>query len=213
MRSTALKQYFRTAKVSTYAKGEIFIHAGIAPRDIMYVEAGYVKIYTIANDGSNKLITMKGPGDLLPIETLFSKNANTFFYQAMTDITMRRIPRHVFEASITNDIMLSNATLKNTLSVVRGYASRLRNLELKSARERVIYRLLYLVNQFGLPSKDDRHIISVPINYQDLADATNVTRDTANREVSALAKEGFVEKARDLIVIQNIPRLRAELES
>jgi CRP-like cAMP-binding protein len=207
----ALKRYFQIHRLITYEAGELILHANTACNDVLFIERGIVKAYDITDCGDCKLAALKGPLDIVPIEVLFTDEQNTLFYQALTKTAVRAAPKQAFQEAIMQNSELSNAALENTIAVTRRYTRRLRNLELKSARSRIIFRLIDLLKSFGHTLGNNANAIVAPLNHEDLAEATNTTRDTANREVSKLAKEGLLQKKRGLIIVPDLTKLEAQL--
>lgn len=212
MRQDALARYFESQRQIKFAAGAFLLMAGEDADTVFFIHHGRVKEYMITESGDNKLIAIKGPGDVIPLELLFHERPSILFYQTISNTVTYAVPRHRFQDALSNDRELGSAVLNNTLAVVRRYTKRLQNLELKTARHRIVFRLLDLAKRLGRKSQTVSDDIVVPLNHQDLADATNTTRDTANREVSRLAKEGVVKKRRGVIIVPNIAKLQSKLE-
>lgn len=207
--AAVLRAYFVRKHRQSFDKHEILLHAGTVCHDIYFLSSGFVRAYLITDDGESRIISIKGPGELVPLSTLFNPDATTIYYEAITPVTTYKAGLDDFQAAMENDAELAYAVLQTSLTVVREYQQRLENLEIKDARRRIVYRLLFLRRKFGeIADRGLQHVIGVPINYQDLADAVNISRETANRVVSKLVAEGVVEKRRNKVVLRDWSRLR-----
>lgn len=207
-----LRTYFADARAKLFQKGELIIEGQSPPNKIYMVESGFVKGYSITHEGSYNLIIIKSGGDLMPLASLFDGEESQLYYEAITDVLVRPAPKDRLEKDMLNDHQLALAVAKKSLQLLRDYSSRLHNLEIADARRRIIYRLLFLSRRFGAASKKGHHVIFAPVNHQDLADAINLTRETANRVVRQLVDEGVVLKRRDHLTIVDLTKLSAEVE-
>jgi len=209
----ALKQYFEHCPTRLIGRGTLLLHARHTTNEILLLLSGFVRASSITPAGQTRLVALHGPDDLVPIETLFSDEPDFFFYTAVTDVSVQACSKTSLRTAAQSDLTLCTALLSRALTAARAYAVRIQNLELKNARQRIIFRLLYLTERFGLRSQDDRWMLPLPITYQDLADAVNITRETANREVRILMKEGLVKKQRGRLVVLRRQYLKTLLES
>ena len=165
-----LARFFKTGRTKLFQKGEVIIAGELQTTHIYYIDSGFVKGYTISDEGSYRLLIIKSQSDLIPLANLFDQYSNALFYEAMTDVVVRQVSRPEFETALAANHQLALATLKKSVMILRDYIERLENLSISDARQRIIARLLYLLERFGANSKDNREVIFVPINYPDLAD-------------------------------------------
>lgn len=206
-----LRSYFSAANKRKYSKGEIIIEGYEPQEEIFFIEKGCVKIYTISDDGVCNVYLIKSVGDLMPVVSLLTSQENQRYYEALTNVTVRHISKVQFEADLQTNPRLGYAVLQCALSVARDTAKTVHNLEISDSRKRIISRLLFLHGRFGAVEKRGRLLLSVPVGHQDLADSLNMTRDTANRIVSDLAKEGLVLKTRGRIYLLDREKLAEEV--
>lgn len=85
------------------------------------------------------------------------------------------------------------------------------NLEFRTAKERVIYRLLYLGRHYG-HQKNTKTQIAMPVIYQDMADSLSLTRETVNRTMMGLIKQGLVRRQGNYVFIENPVKLNQILD-
>lgn len=210
-RRDPISALFDDGLIRNYEKGEMVAMSDEKHEDIYMVKSGYVKSYTIDQTGRYNLLMINGAEDIFPVHILFNKHESGVFYEAMTPVVVAKISRESFLRAISTQPKVSLAILRKTMSALRNYRDRLENLEIAQARLRVIYRLVYLARVFGLPSKGKHIIITVPVNYQDLADSLNMARETVNREVRQLVRQGLVMKRKNYMVLLDKKSLLSEL--
>jgi CRP-like cAMP-binding protein len=103
---------------------------------------------------------------------------------------------------------LLGVAVKALLATFKFSHLRIRNLQLPTARERLAFRLLYLANNFG-ERQGSAIDIQVPIVYQDLADAVNITRETTNRIMRRFITDGLIKRTDHHMTILAIEGLRS----
>lgn len=205
-----LKAFFAGARPKKYAKSELILGSDQTEK-ILFISSGFVKGYTLSDEGDRHILVIKGAGDLLAVTNLFTDDTSAIFYEAMTEVAVRSLSKTKYEAAVTADPALAVATLKKLIQDMRDTTRRLLNLNIPNARQRIIYRILFLAKRFGAASVKDHEVLFVPLTYQDLADSLQLARETANRVVRDLMKEGLVVKSHGYVIITSKTKLEAEI--
>jgi CRP-like cAMP-binding protein len=116
--------------------------------------------------------------------------------------------------AIDADITVTRAVLVKTVKQFTIYADRIDNLEYKYARERVVYRLLFLASRFGEKQADGSYVLTAPISQQVIASSINLSRESVSREFDRLQRHELVEFNNErCIVVKNVQHLCNELKS
>lgn len=201
---------FAPARMLKAAKGQVIISPDEEPRGVCYIVSGYVKTYNISDEGETQLIAISGPGDLFPLHWALNAQRRPVFYETLSDIEFKLLPKAEFKAQIMDSTSYLRAALEMVLASFTASQERIHNLEFRMARKRLTFRLLFLAERFG-----ERHgntvDIAVPITYQDLADSLSITRETVNRSMSQLIKEGLVTRTDHHLAINKLAELKAIL--
>lgn len=202
----AFAELFQTKKPLKAPKGQLLITPGEEPKGVMYIHKGYVKAYDIDMRGSNQIIALYGPGDIFPLTWTLESAGPQLFYEALNPLTFSVIARSEFTASMRENPLLLRRIIDALLCESRHFQQRIQNLELKSAHQKVVFRLLFLASRFG--RRQGNHMeIAMPIRYQDLAESLNLSRDTVNRVMRELIHERNVEKGTHNFTINDISAL------
>lgn len=202
---------FFKSKPYRFQKGDIILRADDIPSGIYYIEKGFVKVYALAENADENLHIIYKEGELFPLIWAFSGVSKDVFYEAMGDVTLRRVPKKEFLRSACDDPEILLEILNIILAVFSVHIDRIENLGISNAYPRVIARLLTLARRFG-EIKGKSVVIRAPITHGDIATSINMTRETASREIERLEEKGLVKKAGRLMAIMNIAKLRRELE-
>jgi CRP-like cAMP-binding protein len=189
-------------------KGQILVTADVTPRGVFYIHEGYVKAYNISNDGDTQLIAILGPGEIFPLHWAFDGENDSLFFETMSEVTCSLLPKTDFKPVVLNDKHLLQVAVATLLASYRFSHQRIQNLQLRTAQERLAFRLLYLADNFGV-KKGKTTEIDVPIVYQDLADAVALTRETTNRIMLQFSNDGLISRSDHSLTIENYSKLAA----
>ena len=206
-----LKELFRAGTLLRFQKGEVIQHAGDKPGGVYYIERGFVKVYSIRNSGENNLHIIYKAGELFPLVWAYRGTNLSVFYEAMDDVTVRRVPVEEFTEFTHKHLDVANFMQDYLAMAFWVYANRVENLGLALARDRIIYRLLFLMQRFGVKNQLGEVMLDLPITQQDMADSLKMIRETASREIEKLENEGFLSYRKHRIVILQPDKLRQEL--
>ena len=206
--SRVLEDLFQSGTKLQYEKGELIIRQEETPPGVFLIEHGYVKSYDITKYGEENLLVMRGPGQLFPLLWTMTGERTNVFYQAMSDIELRRIDKELYLERVETDPELSRAMLQQVLENYRIHSQRILNLEYRSAAERIAFRLVALADRFGTTQSNGSVVIEAPMRHQDIAASTNCSRETASRELSKLEKKGFITSQDGRIIVKDLDAIK-----
>jgi CRP-like cAMP-binding protein len=193
-------KYFPMAVRVAYRKNEVIIRPDEEPAGVYYVEGGFIKAYTIGRYGERNVLLLHKQGELFPLPWGFDGRTNDVFYEAATYADLRRIDRDELLKKIATDQAFAQVGRAQLLTLLDLYGHRIQNLELRTASERLAYRLIILAGRFGLP-RSSGIVIDAPVTHQDIADSLNLSRETVTRELLRMEKIGLIEQHRQLTII------------
>lgn len=210
--SEGIDKFFLKFKQRNYKKGQVILHPDEEASDhIYYLEKGHVKVYSITEEGNERCHIFYKPGEIFPLVAFFVNKTRDVFFEAMEGITVRRAPRKEFMDFIMTDTKYLLEIIKRISVVLEIYANRIDNLECTNAYPRVISRLIYMAERFGR-RYGKNIILDIPVTHKDIANTIGLTRETASREIEVLIKKGMISQNGHIIVINNIKKLKKELE-
>jgi len=181
------------------------------PEAVYLIESGYVKAYSISQQGQQNLLLIHGKDEIMPLPwALDGPQKVGIFYEAMSKVTMLRSSKNYLRAAMGNNSWLAEQILRQLINTFTVYAQRIQNLGYRLPRERVIACLLDLGTRFGERDGLDL-IIKAPVTHRDIADSTNMTRETASRALELLFKDKLISQINHYFVIKNEIGLLAEL--
>ena len=196
----------------TFKKGEIIIRSDNPPTGVYFIEDGYVRIYSITEDGESKLHIIYKPGEIFPLVWAVRNIRKNVYYEAMGNVTLLKVSKTAFIDFISSTKNNMNALLERMANVFNIHIDRIDNLEITKSYPRLISRLLSIARRFGQECKETNTIIiKAPITQNDIANSIAMTRETTSREISRLEKKGLIEYKEHLIIIKSLQKLKKEL--
>lgn len=213
-----LSSFFAKYKAYGYTAGEIILRPDESVVNVYQIEKGYIKVYSITKDGEEKIHVVYKRGELFPLVWVFSNIVKPLYYEALGEVTLKKVPREEFLKFIQAGCSLGGypflfEVVNKIIATLDIHIDRVGNLGLTKAYPRLVARLLSLAKRFGTV-KGDSVIINIPITHKDIANSINMTRETASRELEKLVRFGLIRfGSKRMLIITNIDRLKAELEN
>lgn len=209
--SESIDAHFDEGTTKRYLKNEVIVQGDEEPSGVFFILEGFVKAYSISRLGQQNLLLIQGEHEILPLPwALDGPQKVGIFYEAMSDVTVKRTSKAALRAAMGSDPWLTEQILRQLVDAFTVYAQRIQSLGFRLPRERIIACLLDLSTRFG--QKNAEHmVIRAPITHQDVADATNMTRETASRAIELLVKDKLVFQEDHYFVISDEMKLQAEL--
>lgn len=202
-----LIDFFRTGTRMQYKKGESIVRSGDEPRGIYYITSGYVKAYAITKYGEQNTLIMRQHDDIFPLIWAFTGEHRDITYEAMSDTTLYRVSKSGFLAFLKDQEHVVAAILDRAIEAYRLHSERVMNLEYRTVRERIAMFLLTHADRFGKKTNGG-FTIQAPIRRQDIASSINASRETTSRELSNLARKGYIKLTGPSIEVCQPEKLR-----
>jgi CRP/FNR family cyclic AMP-dependent transcriptional regulator len=207
----SIDAHFDEGTTKRYLKNEIIVQGDEEPSGVFFILEGYVKAYSISQLGQQNLLLIQGEHEILPLPwALDGPQKVGIFYEAISDVTVKRTSKAELRVSMGSNHWLAEQILRQLVDAFTVYAQRIQNLGFRLPRERIIACLLDLSTRFG-EKNGSSIIINAPITHQDIADSTNMTRETASRTVELLFKDKLVHQENHYFVINDETKLQKEL--
>lgn len=209
--SESIDAHFDEGTTKRYLKNEIIVQGDEEPSGVFFILDGYVKAYSISQLGQQNLLLIQGEHEILPLPwALDGPQKVGIFYEAMSDVTVKRTSKSNLRTAMGSDPWLTEQILRQLVDAFTVYAQRIQSLGFRLPRERIIACLLDLSTRFG-EKHGDSTMICAPITHQDIADATNMTRETASRAIELLSKDKLIHQEDHYFIINDDAKLKAEL--
>ncbi len=210
--SESILAYFKGGGAKHFLKDEIIVQGTGESEGVYLIQKGYVKAYSVSQLGHENLLLIQGVGEILPLPwALDGEQKIGIFYEAMSDVSVLSTSKSNLRTAMGSNSWLTEQILRQLVNTFTVYAQRIQSLGFRLPRERVISCLLDLATRFG-KKKGTGTVIKAPITHQDIADSTNMARETASRAIEQLTKDGLIVQKNHLFVIKDEKKMQAELD-
>lgn len=205
-----LNQFFAKYKIQQLKKGELLIRAGDDPQGIYYLSEGLVRRYAITSSGEELVLNMYKPHSFFPMSWAISNVHNTHFYEAMTDITVRRAPKDDVVAFIKQEPDVQYDLLRRLYIGIEGVWMHIEHLMTGSAHTKLLTAVIIFAKRFG---KQEGNTVIIPLRLteKDLAEYAGMSRETASRELKLLKKEHLITFEKGTIIVNDMKELENAL--
>ncbi len=188
----------RRGRTVRYRQGEVLISEGDCTDDVVVLMRGWVKVVTRDADGYESLLAARGAGDLVGEMAALAPIARTAEVQAITDLTVIRLPGSEFTRML-------DANPEVSMVLLRVLVARLRHADQWRARcgsltvsQRLAVLLLELLTQYEIAPRPSGER-SLPFSQEELAGFVAASRKSVVRALGQLRSQGLVRTGRGTI--------------
>jgi len=207
-----LSQLESRAKVRKYQRhNALYLPADHADA-VLLLASGRVKIGSLTADGKESILAFIEPGEIFGELAIIDPGRREEFAETVEPSTVVMFPRAAFCDCMQQHAEISLGVTKLIGLRRQRIERRLKYLLFRSSRDRLIHLLLELSEQYG-ESSPTAVLIQLKLSHQDLANIIGSTRETVTVLLGDLEAERHLELGRRRIVILDIARLAASLET
>ncbi|MBT2678174.1 Crp/Fnr family transcriptional regulator [Bacillus sp. ISL-35] len=198
----------RTFKVK---KGTYLFQEGMEAEELYLILGGKVQISKVTQDGRELALRICGENDLCGELTLFTE-APKYLLSALIleDATISAIRKDVIEKEIFQNPSLAFEFMKWMSDHFRKTQTKFRDLVLNGKKGALFSTLIRMTNSYGI-HKDTGILIDLPLTNQELANFCGTSRESTNRILNDLKREGIISIKKGKILIHDVDYLRQEI--
>lgn len=203
-----IQQFFSQYNMIYLDANDILIYAGQNPGAIYKLESGQVNQYDINHRGSKVVINTYKPPAYFPMSWVINKTPNLYYFEAVTAISAYKAPpEDVLKFIIKNPDVLYRLLSRVYLGredIIRRLAHSMGS----NAKTRILFELILEARRFGIVDKNGK--ITAPMQVNDLAARTGLSRETVSRELAKIKNLGIKTGSKG-ILLESIESLEEEL--
>jgi len=202
-----LNKFFAEFKPIRYEKGETILRAEDIPSGVSFVRRGFVRLYSVSEEGKELTLNIYKPGTYFPMTWAIGDMPNVYFYEAMTDVEISRVPKEKVIQFLKGQPKILFELTRRIVVGLETTLTRIQYLLYGDAESKVASAVLLLVKRFG---KKERKgiVIGLPFTHSDIASLAGLTRETTSLEMEKLEKGGLIIKENRLIFVKDIQKLQ-----
>jgi len=206
---TNLQAFFSTYKLRTYRKRDLILHEDDTPNGVYYIKSGYVRLYSVSEDGRELTRLLLGPNDLFPIRWVFSDEPIDYYVEPITDVEAWHAPKEAFLNFLEQQPELLMNVIHMIVSRMGRLYKRMEYFAFGDAYQKVATMLVIQAHNFG-KEINGKIVIDIPLTHQDIASLIGVARETASVEIERLKREKIIDYSEHKIIINSIQKLEEE---
>lgn len=202
-----LKQIWDITIQRAFRKKSIVFTEGTRKEAVFFIQDGLVKAFKTDENGNEHIVSFLQAGDMFPHTGFFDHAIYPATAEAVVDTQLLAIPIQSFEQLLINIPVISIKVMKAMSQKIKELQEKLQQLTGNDVQDRTLSFLVKLAEQYGTP-RNGLIYINVPMTNQEFANTIGTTRETVNRLINQLRKEGIVETNRNGYIIHDLQALK-----
>lgn len=207
-----IKKIVNLIDKKTYQKGEIILHEGDISNTLYIVNEGKIKLSKFTLDGKEQIIRIISSGEFFGELNLFTENnVNNFTAYAISDVELCTLIKRNMDEILLKYPQISLKILKEVSKRLQETENLAQNLATNDIEIRIAYMLQEFIEKYGSETKKGIKI-DCPINREEMANYTGVSRETISRKLRKFADLGIIELiGNKVIIVKDVKTLRTYL--
>jgi len=202
-----VKEYFADKRTQRFSKGEVIIRGDDVPSGVYFLESGYVRMSSILSSGSELSVNIFKPGTFFPTIWAIGGVDNTYFFQALTPIVVKKVSKKEFDNFINENPDVMKDLTKRVLIGLDGIVTNFNYVINGNAVNKIASVIAMMVRRFAEKDKNKHLIIDVPLSHQVIASFAGVTRETTSIAIEKLMKDKVIFKSGKYFGVKNLKSL------
>jgi CRP/FNR family transcriptional regulator, cyclic AMP receptor protein len=189
-----------------FNRSTTLMNAGASSNSVVVIMEGRIKLSYFTDEGSEVVLAIRGPGDLIGDLSAFDGRPHS-----ATATALERVEAVVIQSTDFNAFLLENPRV--ALVLLRLLSARLRDADEKRIEfaafdsvGRVARRLVEMAERFGDPREKGVRI-TLPLSQEELAGWTGSSREAVSKALQALRAKGLIQTERRAVTILDLPGL------
>ncbi len=207
----ALEFFFSQFKPLLYKKRETVLRADDTPQGVYFIKKGYVRVYSISQEGQELTLFILQPNDFFPVRWSITRDPIRYSYETLTPTEVWRAPRELFVSFLRKRPGILFEIMRRTLTRLGSILQGMEYLVYGDAYAKVASILLILTDRFGRQTSLAKRIaIPFPLTHKDIAALIGVTRETVSLEMEKLYRKNILVHESHFVVVSDIEKLKKE---
>ena len=203
LHSNQLEDILKHAQIKNFDKrAQLF--AQFEPIEhIFFVLEGQVKLYRMDHRGNEQIVNIACTGEMFPHIGFFRSQTYPAYAEVMKTATILFIPLHCFKLFFIQHPEICEQLINILEDKIINLQSRLEEKMLYPLCEQVILLLLRLRDTYGVDHDHEWIIIQNHFSNRELANLIGSTRETINRYLNNLRKQGIIKYSEEGYILIN----------
>ncbi|MDQ0153864.1 Crp/Fnr family transcriptional regulator [Robertmurraya andreesenii] len=192
-------------------KNTFLFQEGMEANELYIILSGKVQISKITADGRELSLRICGENDICGELTLFTSSPKYLLSAiVLEDAEIAAVKKDAIENEIFHNSALAFEFMKWMSDHFRKTQTKFRDLVLNGKKGALLSTLIRMSNSYGVQKKDGI-LIDLPLTNQELANFCGTSRESTNRLLNELKREGIISTQRGRIIIHDLQYLKDEI--
>ncbi len=175
----------------SFEAGEMLFYQGDPGSTCYIITEGRVRIFLVGEDGRELAVRIMGPGEIFGEMALFEEEPRSANVEALGAVTVLELHRETFLRCLLHSPPLALRLLRSLSARLRVTTEAAENLVSMTVAERLMLQLERLAERSGRDVEGGTQI-TLPLTQQELAALVGTSRESVNRALVRLRREGKV---------------------
>jgi len=185
-----------------FSRRQTILREGDPVEQISLLTSGWVKMTQFGQNGSEVILRLGGPGELLGALGPGGTHCSTV--QALQSSTALFWEAAIFESVLERFPILRRNIGRILGECLRELENRFREMSTKKVAPRLSSQLIRLLNQIGQAVNGE---VEISLSREELAQLTGTTLFTVSRLICQWEQRGIVATRRKAVLVRNLPAL------
>ncbi len=159
---------------------------------VFLIRKGTVKVTKVDEEGREQIVSFLQPGDMFPHVGFFDDGPYPGTAEVMEDAVLGVVPIQEFEKLLARQPKIAMKVMRVLSRKILDLQQKLQDVTLQNTTERITHTLAHLTQQFG-EDEGDGKVLSLKMTNRELANMVGTTRETVNRVLNDLKRQGLVD--------------------
>jgi CRP-like cAMP-binding protein len=201
------REIVSAARESEFSRRDMIFLDGDPIRDVVLLTSGSVKVMRLGPNGTEVILRLAGPGDVVELTGLPAQDHHCSMAQALSTSTALIWEAGAFQALADRFPALGRNITKVAAQRLQELEERYREISTETVATRLSHQLVRLFSQLG-HRVNGNGTLKINLSREELAEMTGTTLFTVSRLLSEWKERGLLTVGRECVSIHNIQALR-----
>lgn len=192
-------------------KGTFLFQEGMPAKELYILRSGRIQISKISPDGKELSLRICTIGDIVGELTLFTNEAKYLLNAKVLESgEVAVLKKEYLEQQLLQNGSLAYEFMKWMSDHFRKTQTKFRDLVLHGKKGALFSTLIRMTNSYGVKQKEGI-LIDLPLTNQELANFCGTSRESVNRMLSDLRKNGVISINKGKVTVHDLQFLKYEI--
>ena len=206
----ALQAAAKNCRWRNYGANEQIIDRQSEATDVFFVREGWARVVNYSISGREITLDDIGCGGHFGELAAIDGQPRSASVMALTNCSVAIMSQECFLDLVDRNPSVALKVMHGLASIIRNSTERIMDLSTLAANNRVQADLLRQALN-NLDGENSASISPIPV-HADIASRVSTTRETVARVMNDLARQGIVERQKNVLVVQEVDRLQQMIE-